>query len=335
MTTIKDIARESGYSTGTVSRALNGSGGVSEKAIKRIMEVVDRYDFRLNENAKFLKQRSLKGIAVLIKGTYNMLFASLTELIQKRIEEAGYECSIYYLSEDDHEVTVAHRIALERKPEAILFLGCNLQYFKEGFSGIDIPCLMVTNDGSDLGYDNLSSVSTDDRMAAEYIIDYLVSRGHTRIGIVGGDPATSAASDFRYQGCRRAFEKHGLSFDPSVQFEKGYFTLDEGYNGAARLFRKMPDVTAIFAMSDITAIGVIRAASDRGLRVPDDLSVIGFDGVDIADYLVPRLTTIRQNREVIVSKSLEILREMIRHDATSVHAMVPFTLISGNSVRQL
>ena len=335
MITIKDIARESGYSVGTVSRTLNGREGVSDKARERIMRVVDKYGFVLNSNAKCLKQRESHGIFVILKGTENMLFSAITELLQRKIEDNDYECSVYYLNEEENEVKFADRMILERKPEGILFLGSNLEFFRNEFKNRGVPCVLVTNDGSDLGCENLSSISTDDCTAAEYIIDMLISLGHTKIGIVGGDMEYSTAAKYRLEGCMRSFEKHGVPFDVMSQYVRGYFSLESGYSAAGRLFRKMPDITAIFAMSDVTAIGVMRAAADRGIRIPEDLSLVGFDGIDIADFLSPRLTTIRQNREAIASRSLDILMGMIKGELEPVHELVPFSLKQGNSVRDI
>ena len=334
MTTIKDIARESGYSVGTVSRVLNGHKNVSDKARTQIMAVVDKYNFQLNGNAKLLKQRGTRGIAVLLKGAQNMLFNALTELFQSKLDEFEYECDVFYLNEDDNEVDFAQRICRERKPEGILFLGANLKFFRSGFAGINVPCVLVTIDGSELGFENLSSITTDDRRAAEHIIDMLVEHGHTKIGVIGGNPETSTASKERLFGCRRAFARNGIEFDEFRQYEKSHFSLEGGYSAAGKLFRKMPDVTAIYGMSDVTAIGAIRAAADRGIRIPEDLSIVGFDGIDLADYVTPRLTTIRQNREAIAARSIEILIDMIR-GGSAVHEVIPFILIPGNSIRQI
>jgi LacI family transcriptional regulator len=263
-----------------------------------------------------------------------MLFNALTELFQRKLDEFEYECDVFYLNEDDNEVDFAQRICMERKPEGILFLGANLKFFRSGFAGINVPCVLVTIDGSELGFENLSSVTTDDRRAAEHIIDMLVEHGHTKIGVIGGNPETSTASKERLFGCRRAFARNGIEFDEFRQYEKSHFGLEGGYSAAGKLFRKMPDVTAIYSMSDVTAIGAIRAAADRGIRIPEDLSIVGFDGIDLADYVTPRLTTIRQNREAIAARSIEILIDMIR-GGSAVHEVIPFILIPGNSIRQI
>lgn len=131
--TIKDIARESGYAVGTVSRVLNNRPDVSEKARKRVMEVVEKYNFRLNNNAKHLKQQVSSGIVIIVKGSQNMLFAAIVERLQKLIEERDYAFLIYYIGEQDNEVEQAWQICRERHPSGILFLGSDLEFFREPF----------------------------------------------------------------------------------------------------------------------------------------------------------------------------------------------------------
>lgn len=329
--TIKDIAKESGYAVGTVSRVLNNRPGVSAKARKTIMEVVEKYHFRLNNNAKHLKQQTSTGIAIIVKGSQNMLFAPIVERLQRLIREKEFTSFIYYIGEEENEVECARSVSRERHPLGILFLGSELRYFREQFSMLDIPCMLVTNSAEGLGFSNLSSVSTDDAAAAEAAVDYLVGQGHTNIGILGGHIDISHATATRYKGCKRAFEKHGLQFDEKVQYKAAFFSMEQGYQAMNELFEQMPALTAVFAMSDVTAIGAIRAICDRGLRVPQDVSVIGFDGIQIGEYLSPRLTTVRQDKERIADRSLEILLSNIEGTCQAVHELLPFDIVVGES----
>lgn len=330
--TIKDIARESGYSVGTVSRALNNSEGVSEKARTRIMEVVEKHHFKLNSNARHLKKQSRDGIAIIIKGTQNMLFAAVVEQLQGLIKKKSHTCTIYYIEEYENEVEQAIQICRERHPEGILFLGSNLNFFQQRFHEVDVPCVLVTNSGEDLQFENLSSVTTDDREAAYYVIEHLLSMGHRHIGILGGDMELSHAAYSRYEGCKKAFEEHGIDFDQDRQYETSHFSIADGYQAMERLMGKMPEITAVFAISDVMAIGAMRAIQDRGLRVPEDISVVGFDGVDIGRYMNPRLTTIRQHRESIALRSVEILLNRLDEPTPAVHEVEPFHLVPGESV---
>ena len=331
--TIKDIAKEAGYSVGTVSRVLNGAENVSEKAREAIMEVVDKYQFQLNSNAKLLKQQSSEGIAIIIKGAHNMLFAALVEQMQTLIEKRGYASMMFYIEEDDNEVQEAYRICQERRPLGILFLGTNRDYFKEHFHRITIPCLMVTNSAEGLDMENLSCVTTDDKAAAKLAVDHLFALGHRHIGVLSGFTDMSYTSISRYLGAKESFAEHQAEFDEERQVVSNYFTISHGYAAMEKLLEKMPEVTAVFAMADVMAIGAIRAIHDRGLRVPEDISVIGFDGLDVGRYMVPRLTTIRQHREVIAVRSVEILLGCIEGAMQKVREVEPFHLVPGESVR--
>lgn len=331
--TIKDIAKESGYSVGTVSRVLNGSENVSEKAKEIIMAVVKKHHFQLNNNAKLLKQQSSQGIAIIIKGAHNMLFAALLEQIQALIEKRGYAGMMFYIDEDDNEVEVARQVCRERRPLGILFLGTNREYFRKSFHHITVPCVMVTNSAEELEKENLSWVTIDDKAAAMVAVEHLFALGHRNVGILGGNIEKSYTAYCRYMGAKAAMEKQGLTFDEERQYVRAYFSVSEGYHAMEKLLEKMPEVTAVFAMADVMAIGAIRAICDRGLRVPEDISIIGFDGIDIGRYMMPRLTTIRQHREAIATRSVEVLLECIEGEMKSVHEIEAFHLVPGESVR--
>ncbi|MBQ2922991.1 MAG: LacI family DNA-binding transcriptional regulator [Tyzzerella sp.] len=333
--TIKDIARESGYAIGTVSRVLNNQPGVSGEARRRVMEVVEKYHFKLNNNAKLLKQQYNHGIAIIVKGTKNMLFAALVETLQKIITESGYACLLYYIGEDEHEVEQALQVCRDRQPMGILFLGSNKENFKDKFELVDVPCVIVTNSASGLEFPNLSSVSVDDVEAGRTAVDYLISLGHEKIGILGGEIKHSNPAKARYEGCVQAFEEHHIQFNPKMQFASSYFTMEGGYNAMCELLQKTPELTAVFAMSDVTALGAIRAIKDVGLRIPEDVSVVGYDGVEIGRYIVPKLTTIQQPGTRIAERCVKILLQCIENKRPSVREQVDFTLVAGESTRKI
>lgn len=333
--TIKDIARESGYAVGTVSRVLNGQSGVSEEARQKVMEVVEKYHFHMNTNAKRLKQQYNNGIAMIVKGTRNMLFAGMVETLQKLIEERGYACILYYIGENENEVEEALQVCQDRQPVGMIFLGSSLENFRERFDYIRIPCVMVTNGAEELTFENLSSVSIDDREAGRTAIEYLISRGHEKIGILGGEMTHRNPARARYEGCLEALQAHQISFDENKNFVASLFSMEGGYRAMTELLEKMPEITAVFAMSDMTAFAAIRAIKDRGLRVPEDISVVGFDGTEMGQYLVPKLTTIQQPGQVMAQKAVEILHHCIMNRSRAVKETVEFQLIQGESVRAL
>ncbi len=331
--TIKDIAREAGYSVGTVSRVLNNHPDVSEKAKNIIMEVVQKNHFRINTNAKHLKQQSHTAIAIIIKGTKNMLFARLVETLQGLVKQKGYACLIYYLDEDDNEVEQALQVCMDRQPMGILFLGSNLEYFRTLFHKVEIPCVLVTNSAVKINAPNLSSVSVNDEEAAKTAVEHLMQLGHRNIGIIGGDLEKSHVARVRIRGCEQAYLDYAMNFDRETQYEVARFTVESGYDSMNALLKKNPQITAVFAMADVIAIGAIRAIKDNGLRVPEDISVIGFDGIEMGQYIVPKLTTIKQPDDMIATRSVEVLIDCMKKEE-AVHEQVPFLFMTGESTRK-
>lgn len=334
--TIKDIAKESGYAIGTVSRVLNHHPDVSPEARDRILAVVEAHGFTPNSNARRLKQQGSHGIAIIVKGTRNVLFGGILELLQSELRERDYPSTVTYLDEEGNEVEQAVQLCRERKPLGILFLGSNLEYFRQGFASISVPCVLITNSAETLHFPNLSSVTTDDVAAAAFCIHYLFEQGHRNIGILGGVACGSDASCARLIGCEEGFAACGLSFDHTRQYQSARFSMASGYAAMEKLLTSMPEMTAVFAFSDVMAIGALRALRDHGKQVPEDISLIGYDGVDLGRYATPRLTTIKQADDQLARRGVDILLEQIEH-RNAVHRFetVDFELLSGESVRNL
>ncbi len=333
--TIKDIARLSGCGVATVSRVLNQHPDVSDETRRRVLAVVEEQGFTPNNNAKRLKQQAGTSILVVVKGRQNMLFAGLVARLQALLGENDQDASVHYLDEDGDEVGYALRLCRERKPPGILFLGEDLDRFRQGFGAITVPCVLLTNTAQGLGFGNLSSLTTDDRAAAAQVIGFLAEKGHRHIGVLGGNWACSQISYRRLLGCRERMEQLGLPFE-ETQCEPCRYSMADAYEAARRLLGRCPELTAIFAMSDVMATGAIRAIRDLGRRVPEDVSVVGYDGVPISDYLVPRLATVRQDTQLLAQRGVELLLRSIRRpDSSPVHDVVPFRLIPGERVADL
>lgn len=333
--TIKDIAKESGYSVSTVSRVLNKRRDVSPDAKKKIEEIVAAHHFIPNNNARHLKQTVSKTIVVLVKGTSNMLFSSIVEEIQNMLEKTKYTLVVSYLDEDENEIEQALLMRRERNPLGMMFLGGNLEYFREKFEMIKIPCVLVTNQGKDLHFSNVSSVATDDAAAAKCAIEYLFSQGHEKIGVIGGDLKLSYTSYQRYCGCMDSFQENHVSFEEEKYYSKARFSYDSAYRAMKRLWGTAKDITAVFAMSDVMAIGAIRALIDEGLKVPEDVSVMGFDGIALAEFYNPKLATIQQQYKILAARSVEILLNHIERNAKAVHEIIPFNLRKEESVKKI
>ncbi len=337
MTTIKDIAKLSGYSIGTVSRVINNHPDVSEEARRRVQEVIREQNFQPNSNAKQLKQQSNSAITIIVKGNENMFFESILERVQVMLKESGEDVAVAFLDEYANEVQMAAQLCASRKPKGFIFLGGNLEFFRQDFVKIDVPCVLLTNTAEGLGLGNLSSYTTDDKEAGRAAVEYLIGKGHTKIGIIGGSASRigSQIGFRRMEGCRIAFRNYGIEFDENMQYEPSRFSMAGGYESTQRLLKKNPEITAIFALGDTIAIGAMRAIRDMGLSIPDDVSVLGYDGIESSRYSIPRLATVKQDTEMLARKGVEDILLRINYNHAVSDEFISFTLLEGESVRNL
>ena len=329
--TIKDIARLSGVGVTTVSRVLNHHPDVSEETRRRVLAVVAEQGFQPNTNARHLKQQTSASIAIIVKGTMNMLFAELMERCQQLLQDAGQNAAVYYLDEDANEVVYAVQLCRERKPLGILFLGGDLEFFQAEFGHITVPCVLLTNSARELDFPNLSSLTTDDEEAAYRVVRYLADQGHRDIGLLGGNWSCTQISYRRVLGCQRAFDELSLPFD-ARRCEPCRYSFSDAYDTTKRLLGRCPELTALFCVSDVMAMGAIRAIHDLGRRVPRDISVVGYDGIPLSRFSVPRLTTVRQDTQQLARQGVDLLLRNLQRPRPPVHGVVPFQLIAGESV---
>ena len=332
--TIKDLAEKTGYGVATISRVLNNHPNVSEKARRIILQAVEESNFQINANAKQLKQHATS-ILVVVKGTSNELFAEIIEIVQNLVAGTRYPLYVDYMDEDGNEVLRAVKLCREIKPLGILFLGGNSRNFLCDFGKIQVPCVLVSNDATGLPFENLSSVCTDDRQAARCAMDSLIAMGHRKFVIVGGDREVSDTSRLRYEGCLQSLRNHGIAYDEELDYQGVRFSYQDGCNATQQLIANGRPFTALFAVADVMAIGAIRALHNNGLRVPQDVSVMGFDGLPLGSFLVPELSTVVQSARLMAKRSVEILIDRIEHGGNAVHEWVPYTISQRESTRRL
>ena len=333
--TIKDLSAQTGYSVGTISRVLNNQPNVSQKARETILRAAAECGFQLNANAKQLKQQHSNSILVLVKGAHNKVFALLVESIQDRIAETKYSLVVDYMDESENEVLRAVQLSLEKKPRGILFLGGNRENFVADFDKIRVPCVLVTNNAAEFPFPNLSSVSSDDKLAGRIAIEHLISLGHRKIAIIAGDHTHSDIGRLRFEGAMEAFREHGICFDPDTDCETVRYTCPDGYRAAQQLLARNREFTAIFAMSDVMAVGAIRGLCDAGKRVPEDISIVGFDGLELGEFTIPRLASVLQNLEELAARSFRMLLDNIESSTAARYEIVPVSLKDRESARKL
>ncbi len=337
MVTIKDIARISGYGIGTVSRVINKQPSVSDKARRRIEEVIDELQFERNTSAQFLKQQKGSDITIVITGNGNPLFSDILEQIQSKLEERGEDTSVVFVDELADPVSEAVRICTARKPKGLIFLGGMSEHFRNSFGKINVPAVLLTNTGESLDFKNLSSFATDDYTASREAVRYLIENGHQHIGVIGGFLEEESFVRRRLKAVEDEMREHGLEFYEKDNYLECRFSVSAGYESARVLLDKNPGMTAVYALGDSIAMGLIRALHDMHRRVPEDISVIGFDGIEMGRYFTPRLCTMKQDTGILAEKGVQTLMNKLYEDTESspVHEMIGSHFIRGESVRNL
>jgi Transcriptional regulators len=331
MTTIKEIAKLSGVSATTVSRVLNGRPDVNKETKAAVLKVIEEANYVPNANAKNLKAIASNMICVIVKGIGNPFLLSLVEEMQGHIEAAGYLPHAHYIDESADEVLVAQQLTVEKKPLGFLFLGGSAVGRRNDLRQLSVPVAFAAADAKAVGLSHVSSATVDDRLCAKKAVDALLLRGHREIMVLGGSLLAQDIVGNRHQGVKDAFFERGFVFSEAYYFECK-FSLESAYRAASRMLDSGLPFTALFCMSDIMAIGAAKAIHDRGLKIPDDVSVIGFDGLELAKFYTPSLATIRQPVAQMAKISVEVLVKNIQGRSKARHEILTGELLLGQSI---
>ena len=332
---IRDIAERSGYGVGTVSRVINGQPNVSDRTRERILAVMAECGYEPNSNARYLKMRSQTPVAIFVMGVGNRMFDDILGPLQAALAREDEEIVVTYLNGDVDEVRAAIDYQHARHPKGMVFLGGELESFRASFHEIETPSVLVTAGAEGLGFANLSSVTIDNVAAARGAVGHLLGRGHRRIGIVGGNRESGQIGELRLRGAELALHERGIELDYERDYEPCDFLEAGGYEATRRLLERAGDLTAVFALGDVVAFGALRAIVDRGLSVPGDVSLVGFDDTAFSQYAVPRITTIRQDASRLAERAAHLLLCAMRDGSPATHELVDFELVERESVRSL
>jgi DNA-binding LacI/PurR family transcriptional regulator len=290
MTSIRDVAREVSLSTATVSRALRGLRGVSEQNRLRVAEAAQRLGYVPSPNAVGLASGQTHAVAVIVPHVTRWFFGEVVQGAEEVLRAAGYDLLLYNLAgEPAARARVFQSGLLSKRVDAVLVLGLRPTDEEQAvLAGLDRPVALVG-----AAAPGLFSVSIDDEAAARIATEHLVGLGHRRIGYIGGslDTLDFVAPAARLAGYRAVLRERGLELDETLE-DVGEFTVAGGWAAATRLLSRPDRPTAIFAASDEMAIGVLRAARQLALGIPQDLSVVGIDDHELAGFF--DLTTVAQ-----------------------------------------
>ena len=307
-----------GVSVTTVSRVLNHRPDVNSATREKVEQIIRDCHFVGNTNARGLKQGN-EVIGVVIRGRSNPFLSSLAEAILERADNVPDNFVTEYIDERADEFRTALRMTRQNHVKGLIFVGSLIDERVEAIRGLDIPMVFTTVNAETAQLPRASSVAVDDRSMGRLVAEELLSFGHRNIAVFGSNPVAGDSLAMRFQGFCDAFAR---------------FSFQAGYDVARSFFVERPDVTALFAMSDTVAVGAVRALRDMNRSVPENVSVIGFDGVDIGRFTLPRLTTVEQPVEEIARRSVNLLLDMMEKGAAPRHILVEAAFRRRESVAQ-
>lgn len=326
--TIYDVARLAGVSTATVSRALNGTGQIAPPTRAAIEAAVEQLGYRANTIARSLVTKSTQTIALLLPDIANPFYAALVSGIQQHALSHGYTMLLCTTEGEAEREEQYLSLLRAQQVDGALVDGLRLPPDRiAGFvrDGFPIVCL-----DRDVDSDSIPLVQVDNRLGGRLATEHLIGLGHSRIGHVTG-ALDLGISEERLAGYSEALAAAGMPADPRLVAE-GRFTEESGYEGARALLEAAPDVTAVFAANDLSALGVLNALAESGRRVPGDVSVVGFDDLRLSAFTTPPLTTIKQPAAEIAQLATELLIGLTRGEpAGKVRHVLEPTLVVRES----
>ena len=293
-----------------------------------------------NNSAQNLKRVESNTIALLTKGVGNPLFAEMIQTVQSDILGKDYLFVLQQVDEMENELEVGARLANEKRLKGIIFMGGASRPKEELLRRIDVPYVICTVDAvMPENMENYGIVAIDDEAESYRMIDYLCRLGHRKIAIITAYAHDTSIGKLRLDGYRRALADNGIECEESLVVHmpaKGQvYTMKNGYDQTMKLLQSGAKFTAIYAISDTLAIGACKAIFDYGLRVPDDISVVGCDGLDMARYYQPAITTIEQPLSEMALETSRILFELIREKGGKKKHIFEARIREGQSVRRI
>ena len=303
---IKDIAARAGTSVSTVSRALNKSGYVSPDVRARVEEAVRDLNYTPSKDARMLRGAPSRVVGLMLPAVDVPFFGILAQAIEQALFQKGYQTLICCTSENlEHEARYVSMLLSQRVDGVIVASAFGDDAHFEAFVEADVPLVAIDRD---LGRFADHVVTADHEAGGRLMVQHLTALGHRRIAAIGA-PAHSQSIQVRLQSIRSELAKAGL--EPSAVALGEEHTFSAAYDMARAILEKDRAVTAIIGMTDVAAIAAIHAVHDCGLSTPGDVSVIGFDDLPEAAYVIPSLTTVSQP-----------IREIGEHAARTIEAAI-------------
>jgi len=325
MTTIREVAKKAGVSSTSVSHVLNNTRFVSEDVRERVNAAMRELNYRPNALARSLRRGETHTLGLILPDSANPFFAEIGHAIEAAAFALGYSVILCNTENDENKEHVYTEVLENKQLDGIIFVGAGenreaiSEIVKNGF-----PLVVVDRD---MGSLELDTVTTENYQGGLLATQHLLSLGHQVIGCITG-PSNITPSAERVTGYRAALQQAGHSVDESL-LARGDFHAPSGYSAAMQLLQQTPRPTAIFVCNDMMAIGAMRAAAQLGLRVPENIAIVGFDDIQLASYTTPSLTTIAQPKQEIGQLAVKLLFERMsdpslppRHNILSTQLII-------------
>lgn len=333
--TIYDVAKDMNLSPGTISKILHNKGNVSQKTRERVLAYVKEIGFVADSSARILKAKRSSTLGIVFSdiaefGLEHPFFSSVLQHFKNYVEKNGYEI-VFIVNRIGQQELSYLRWCKVKKVDGVLIVTGNIN--KPNIIELvnsDIPSVSV-----DITMENLTTVISDDTMGIKLGLDYAIKSGLKRFGCVSG-PYTSRAYNERFMVFKKTVEENNLIFNEEYCSEAESYGFTGGYKATEEIIKNneiMPDF--LFAFSDELAFGVIRCLEDNGYKVPEDISVIGFDDVYFAKLFSPKLTTIRQNKKEIGEVAAQTLLDIIENQKAPISPVkcIPVELVVRDSTK--
>jgi DNA-binding LacI/PurR family transcriptional regulator len=300
---IKEVARLAKVSTATVSRTINGSGKVTAETAERVRRAIETLKFYPNTNARALGSGKSNLYGLIISDITNPFFPELVKSFEDVAVQFGQEVLIANTNYDPHRMEVCVTRMLQRKVDGVAIMTSEMEeHLVDEMSSRRIPLVFLDTGIPEKG---ISNIAIDYASGIDAAVVHLSSLGHKSIGFIRG-PMALASARLRYRAFLDSMKRKRLNIDPNL-IEEGNHRMDGGHEAMVRLLDKAVKPTAVLTSNDMTAIGAMGAMFERGLSVPEDMSIIGFDDIELNTFSRPGLTTVRLPRKEIAKVAFHAL----------------------------
>lgn len=332
MYTIKDVAKKANVSTATVSRIINNLPGYSEKTKKKVLEAIKELNYQPNALARGLINRRTHTIGVILPHFLNSYATQLLNGIEKKAHELG--SSVIFCQTESFGIKTMKYLQVlnEKRVDGLIFISSVLEKeYYEYIEKIEMPLVLLSTKSDQF---KVPYIEVDGQAAIYSAVQYLIEKGHRKIGMIGNkeDPIAGVP---RVKGYKAALKAYNIPFESNrLTYSRG-FSYEDGVKHFQILMKKAPDITAVVTISDEIGVGVLTAAHKMGIKVPDDVSVIGYDNLSIAEMSIPKLTSVAQPLERMGEKAAEKLFEILATESPVENCIMPHDIIERESVRTI